>query len=127
MKENVPRTDIKMLEKELVSEKEWKYRGEAKASARPVNSLADMDIDFETNLINVPITKDENSAIFKYTCQRFREKTFDNYEFKIPDDVVKEEAYDVELIESNREVFELYEKIERSIRSMLDYGSGDFA
>lgn len=125
MKEGMPQTDIKTLEKKLVSEKEWRHKGEIKASARPINSLIGLDIDFDTNLINVPITKDENSDIFRYVCQRFKERTFDNYEFKVPEDVV-EEVYDVELIESNKEIFELYEKIEKNIRSMLDYGSGDF-
>lgn len=125
MKESMPQPDIESLERKLVSEKEWKYRGEVKASCRPINSLIGVDVDFETNLINVPISKDENSGIFKYICQRFREKTFDNYEFKVPESVVKEEAYNMEPVEGSKEIFQLYEKIEKDIRGMLDYGSVD--
>lgn len=115
--------DKREIEEKLVSEKNWSYKGEIKASKRPVNSLLDADVEFETNIINVPITKDENTAIFKYIVQRFREKTFDNYEFVDAKPKIEEEIYDVELIESNKEIFELYEKIEASIKKMMDYGS----
>lgn len=111
------------IEEKLVSEKNWNHKGEIKASKRPVNSLLNTDVDFETHIINVPITKDENSEIFKYIVQRFREKTFDNYEFVDVKPKIEEEIYDVELIESNKEIFELYDKIESSIKKMMDYGS----
>ncbi|ELA42394.1 uncharacterized protein VICG_00493 [Vittaforma corneae ATCC 50505] len=110
--------DPKNIERHLISEKDWSLKGEIRASGRPVNSLLKADVDFETRLINIPITKDENSLIFKYITQRYREKTFDNYEFKELKPKIEEEAYDLELIETNKEIFELYEKIETSIKKM---------
>jgi len=115
--------DPKSIEEQLVAEKKWTLKGEVKASGRPVNSLLTADVDFETRLINVPVTKEENTVLFKYIAQRYREGTFDNYEFKEAKPKVTEEVYDLELIETNREVFELYDKIESSIRGMLDYGT----
>jgi len=123
MKSNTLENDIKILEKNLVTKKEWKYNGEIKASARPVNSLVKADVEFETNVINIPITKEENSSIFKHIAQRFKEKTFDNYDFATPEGKVEEETYDLEFVENNKEIFELYDKIERSIKNMADYGS----
>ncbi|KAM0681249.1 U3 snoRNP protein [Glugoides intestinalis] len=110
------------LERELILEKDWKLRGEAKASGRPVNSLVDADLDFETRLINIPVSKEENADIFKYITQRFREKTFDNYEFKEIKPKVQEETYDLTLVETNSEILDLYNKIEKEIRKMLDHG-----
>jgi U3 small nucleolar ribonucleoprotein component len=114
--------DPKNVEKLLASEKDWKQKGEVKASNRPVDSLLMADVYFEIRLINVPVTKDENVEIYKYITQRYREKTFDNYEFKEIKIKVKEEVYDTELLETNKQIFELYEKIEQSIRAMTDYG-----
>lgn len=110
------------IERELVLEKDWKLRGEAKASNRPVNSLVNADLEFETRIINVPISKEENAHIFKYVAQRFREKTFDNYEFKEIKPKVQEETYDLSLVETNTEIFDLYNKIEQEIKKMMDHG-----
>ncbi len=115
--------DPESIEQQIISEKNWKFKGEAKASSRPINSLLNADVEFETRLINIPITKEENSEIFKFITQRYREKTFDNYEFKEEKPEIDEEVYDTELIETNKEIFELYEKIESSIRKLTDYGS----
>lgn len=115
--------DPKSVEQKLMSEKDWSLKDEAKANHRPVNSLLHADVNFETRPINIPITKDENSLVFKYIAQRYREKTFDNYEFCEPKPKIEEEFYDLELVETNREVFELYEKVETSIKKMMDYGT----
>lgn len=115
--------DAKSVEEKLTSEKNWNLKGEIKASNRPANSLVNAELDFETRLINVPISKDENAQIFKYITQRFKEKTFDNYEFKEIKPKIEEEKYDLELIESNKEIIELYDKIESEIRKMMDYGT----
>lgn len=114
--------DKETIEQNLVAEKDWNMRGEIKASGRPVDSLIDAEIDFDTRVMNVPINKEENAQILKYVSQRFREKTFDNYEFKEIKPKIKEEQYDLALIETNKEIFELYDKIEAEIKKMIDYG-----
>lgn len=115
--------DRKSIEKRLVAEKKWDLKGEVKSSNRPVNSLLETDVEFDTRLINVPITKEENATLFKYIAQRYRERTFDNYDFKKIKPEIKEETYDLEPIETNKEIFELYDKIESAVRAMLDYGT----
>lgn len=113
--------DPKEIEQQMLTGNNWVNKGEVKASGRPVNSLIDVDMDFQTNIINIPITKDENSAIIKYITQRFREKTFDNYEFKEKPIVVDEEVYDEKLIENSNEIFEIYNKIEAAINKMMEF------
>lgn len=113
--------DPKDIEKQMLAGNSWTTKDEVKASGRPVNSLLDIEMDFQTNIINIPITKDENSSILKYITQRFREKTFDNYEFKEKPVVVQEEIYDEKLIETSNEIFEIYNKIETAINKMMEF------
>lgn len=117
------KSKVEEIEEKLTEKKTWEFKGEIKASSRPVNSLIDAEVEFEKNEIIVPITKEENQNIFKYVCQRFKEKTFDNFEFKTPKEEVVEEVYDIKPIESNKEIFELFDKIETEIKKMVDYGN----
>lgn len=118
---------IREIERSLVEEKNWKYAGEVKASARPVNSLVDEEVDFETTMFNVPISNAQNTEVARYISQRFKEKTFDNYEFKEAKEKVIEEVYDAEALETDREVLELYDRIEEALRKLTDYGNDGFA
>jgi U3 small nucleolar RNA-associated protein MPP10 len=113
--------DPKEIERQMMEGNSWTGKGEVKASNRPINSLVNVEADFPTNVINIPITKDENSTIIKYITQRFREKTFDNYEFKEKPVIVEEEIYDEKLIESSKEIFEIYNKIESEIKKMMEF------
>lgn len=115
--------EIDKIEQELIKDKSWKYMGEARTGTRPINSLIQEDVDFATNANNLALSKDESNSIFKYMCLRYKEKTFNNYEFKIKEPEVVEEEYNLELIESNKEIFELYDKIEFEIKKNLDYGN----
>ena len=109
------------VEKQMLERNNWINESELKASNRPLNSLLKADCDFQTNIINVPISKEENASIIKYVTQRFREKTFDNYEFKEKPIVVQEEVYDERLIETSNEIFEIYNKIEAEITKMMKF------
>lgn len=117
--------EIENIERDLIKDKNWKYTGESESKKRPVNSLLSADLDFDTNHTNIAITKEESNNIYKYICLRFKEKTFDNYEFKEIEPEVIEENYDLKLIETNKEIFEMYDKIEREIKKMVDYGGFD--
>ncbi len=114
---------IEEIEDILVSKKDWKYGGESRASGRKKNSLMDLDVDFETAIFNVPFSPEENTAIQRYINQRYREKTFDNYEFVEKKEKIVEEIYDVEVCETNKEIIALYEEIEKELKKLVDYGN----
>lgn len=109
------------IEEQMRIGENWENSKDLKASNRPVNSLVDADLDFQTNIVNIPITKEENSSILKYITQRYREKTFDNYEFKQEVEKIEEEVYDETPIESSKEIFEIYDKIEAAIKKMTQF------
>lgn len=117
---------IQGIEKSLISKKAWKYSGEIKASARPKDSLLDTEIDFETAVFNVPVSAEQNNEITRYITQRFREKTFDNYEFKEVKEKIEVEVYDVEICETNKEILALYDSIEVALKRMTDFGNDGF-
>ena len=113
--------NLNEVEKEIIERSDWINKNDLKASNRPVNSMVHTECDFQTNIINVPISKEEKSSIIKYITQRFREKTFDNYEFKEKPILVQEEVYDQTLIETSKEIFEIYNKIESEITKMMKF------
>lgn len=117
---------IEKIEAALVGKKDWKYRGEIKASLRPQNSLVGENVEFETAIFNVPISSAQNNDIFKYVQQRFKEKTFDNYEFKEIHAKAEVETYDITLCETNKEILALYDDIESILRKHTDYGNDGF-
>lgn len=114
------------IEKSLMAKKDWKLSGEVRASARPKDSLLSMDMEFDTTIFNLPISADQNNEITRYVTQRFRERTFDNHEFKETEARAVEEFCPVELCETNREIIALYEKIENALKRLTDYGSDGF-
>ena len=50
---------------------------------------------------------------------RFRERTFDNYEFKEIKEKVEDEIYNYELCTENKELIELWDDIEISIDKLF--------
>ncbi|KAI5169794.1 hypothetical protein PAEPH01_1002 [Pancytospora epiphaga] len=116
----------KSIEKSLVAPKDWKYAGETRASARPKNALLDIDIDFDTTLLNIPLTNEQNSEIFKHVLQRFKEKTFDNYEFTSACHIAEVSLPDIQKCETNKEILSLYENIENELRKITDWGNDGF-
>lgn len=119
--------NIHKIEKSLVEKKNWMHSGEVKASARPQNSLLNADVEFDTAIFNVPISAEQSSEIQRYINQRFKEKTFDNYEFQEAKEKIVEEVYDVEMVETNKEIIELYDELERELLRMTDYGNDGFS
>lgn len=122
----MPSKQIRKIEEELSKPRDWKYTGEARACHRPHNSLLSSNLEFDSALFNIPISATENASITKYIAQRFREKTFDNYEFKERKLEIKEEEYDTTLLESSKEIIKLYETIENEINRMTDYRNDQF-
>lgn len=117
---------IAELEKRLVSKKSWAYGGETHASARPEGSLMEADIEFDTSVFNVPFSKDQNEELLRYVARRYKEKTFDNHEFKEVKEPVIEDLFKVEACETNKEILSMYEKIEKELLRLTDYGNDGF-
>ncbi|CAK7267855.1 U3 snoRNP protein [Sporothrix epigloea] len=70
--------EIRRLEAEAVKEKNWTVSGEAAASARPVNSLLEEDLDFEHIGKPVPvITQEITEDIEAIVKRRILEQSFD--------------------------------------------------
>ncbi|ERS96659.1 hypothetical protein HMPREF1624_06868 [Sporothrix schenckii ATCC 58251] len=70
--------EIRRLEAEAVKEKNWTVSGEASASARPVNSLLEEDLDFEHIGKPVPvITQEITEDIEALVKRRILEQSFD--------------------------------------------------
>ncbi|CAK7204495.1 U3 snoRNP protein [Sporothrix eucalyptigena] len=70
--------EIRRLEAEAIKEKNWTVSGEASASARPVNSLLEEDLDFEHIGKPVPvITQEITEDIEAIVKRRILEQSFD--------------------------------------------------
>lgn len=70
--------EIRRLEAEAVKEKNWTVSGEASATARPVNSLLEEDLDFEHIGKPVPvITQEITEDIEALVKRRILEQSFD--------------------------------------------------
>ena len=110
----------------FTKEESWKRSECLKKGERPKNCLLEGDIEFETSVFTVPISKDTNRDIFKYINMRFKEKTFDNFEFKEKKPVIVEEVYDTEALETEKEVKLLYEQLESELKKLTDGGIDGF-
>ncbi len=70
--------EIRRLEADALKEKNWTLAGEASASARPINSLLEEDLDFEHIGKPVPvITQEVTENIEALVKRRILEQTFD--------------------------------------------------
>ena len=102
---------IKQLEEENLSKKEWALQGEVSSKARPLDSLIDKDIEFDSALRPVPIiTKEFTTNLEEIIKKRILEEAWD--------DVVRKEVIDIPYkpeIQLNKEksdkgLAEIYEK-----------------
>lgn len=114
------------MERILAGPKSWKYSGEVRACGRKHDSLLNEEIEFDAAMFNIPVSKEENNELTKYIIQRFREKTFDNFDFKEDKPAIQEEVYDTSALESSKEIIKLYEGIEQALKSITDYGNSGF-
>lgn len=87
--------------------------------SRAKNSLLNKNIQFETTLTTPALSQKNENEIMDYITMRFRERTFDNYEFKEIKEKVEEEIYNYELCTENKELIELWDDIEISIDKLF--------
>lgn len=125
-RERGARDPIAEAEAALLKPKDWRLSGEVRASMRASNTLLDQPVEFDTALVNVPISSDQNTAIARLIAQRFKEKTFDNFEFKDPRPQITEERYDTTALETSKEITALFEELERTLKGMTDGGIDTF-
>ena len=78
--------EISDLEKENVaSEKPWTLRGEITAAKRPLDSLLEVDVDFDNNAKPVPvITQEYCDNLDQVIMQRIKDGMFDDVERRKP-------------------------------------------
>ncbi|KAL6122565.1 hypothetical protein NUSPORA_00331 [Nucleospora cyclopteri] len=89
------------------------------AKSRTKNSLSKDKIDFDTVLFNPALNTDDADSIMKCITMRYKERTFDNYEYE---EIVNnsKEIYDYQLCEDNKELIELWNDIENLMRQLTD-------
>lgn len=75
---------IEQFEEENIQDKHWTLRGEATASARPVNSLLEEDLEFEHANKPVPvITQETTNVLEDMIKKRIVDNMFDDVERKV--------------------------------------------
>ncbi|CAO3685648.1 unnamed protein product [Rhizopus microsporus] len=75
---------IEKFEEENIQDKHWTLRGEATASARPVNSLLEEDLEFEHANKPVPvITQETTNVLEDMIKKRILDNMFDDVERKV--------------------------------------------
>ncbi|KAF9435853.1 hypothetical protein BGZ76_005376 [Entomortierella beljakovae] len=79
------REQIDVLEQENVAGKDWTKKGEASSSDRPVNSLLEEDLDFETVAKPIPvITAESTKTLEDIIMERILASNFDDVVRKAP-------------------------------------------
>lgn len=75
---------VKKLEEENVEDKSWALKGEVASKKRPLNSLLEEDLEFDTVKKPVPIiTEEVTSTLEDLIRQRIVDKAFDDVERKV--------------------------------------------
>ncbi|KAJ3375166.1 u3 small nucleolar ribonucleoprotein MPP10 [Allomyces arbusculus] len=102
---------IEQLEFDAIQEKEWTLRGEVTSKARPVNSLLEQDLEFDTVKKPVPIVSEEfTSTLEDLIKERIIKREFDDVERKL---VVQAPIYrpreEISDEKSKQSLAELYE------------------
>ncbi|KAJ3359729.1 u3 small nucleolar ribonucleoprotein MPP10 [Allomyces javanicus] len=102
---------IEQLEFDAIQEKEWTLRGEVTSKARPVNSLLEQDLEFDTVKKPVPIVSEEfTSTLEDLIKERIIKREFDDVERKL---VVQAPVYrpreEISDEKSKQSLAELYE------------------
>ncbi|KAK3937894.1 Mpp10 protein-domain-containing protein [Diplogelasinospora grovesii] len=108
--------EIRKLEAELVAKRAWTLSGEASASARPVNSLLEEDLDFEHAGKPVPvITEEVSESIEALIKRRILAHEFDEVLRRRPDTLgdpngARRGLVDVQDKKGDKSLAELYEE-----------------
>ncbi|KAK9463579.1 U3 small nucleolar ribonucleoprotein complex, subunit Mpp10 [Lipomyces oligophaga] len=105
---------IRQLEEENVSKKSWTVMGEARASARPHNSLLEEDMEFDRGAKPVPvITTEVTETLEDLIRKRIKEEDFDDLPRRTADSMPEFRAsrlLDVDQSKSSKSLAELYEE-----------------
>ncbi|ORE00033.1 hypothetical protein A0H76_2469 [Hepatospora eriocheir] len=88
------------------------------AQLRKTDSLLDKDLKFDTAVINIPVSKDEDEEIMKYLIQRFKEKTFDNFKMEQINEISEEKEVKIELCKDNEQILELWDDLETTLDNL---------
>lgn len=106
------RRTISEFEAENVGEKPWMLRGEVNASARPVNSLLEEDIDFEHASKAAPvITEEVTESLENIIRQRIKDRAWDDVERKLaPTTAPKRRLAELDTERSAKSLSEVYEQ-----------------
>ncbi|KAK7207872.1 Mpp10 protein-domain-containing protein [Myxozyma melibiosi] len=107
------RSQISKLEEENVAKKDWTLMGEAKASARPLNSLLEEDLEFDRGAKPVPvITSEVTESLEDLIRNRIKNNDFNDVPRRLPDSMPefrKSRYLDVDQTKSSKSLAELYE------------------
>jgi U3 small nucleolar RNA-associated protein MPP10 len=102
---------IKQLEEENLSKKEWALQGEVSSKARPLDSLIDKNIEFDTALRPVPIiTKEFTSNLEDIIKKRIMEEAWDDVVRKKVIDIPYKPEIHLNKEKSDKGLAEIYEK-----------------
>ncbi|EMS13316.1 U3 small nucleolar ribonucleoprotein subunit [Entamoeba histolytica HM-3:IMSS] len=94
--QEIIKNKITKLEEENMKEKHWSMLGEIKGEERPVDSLVDLDIDFQnTNRPPPPMTKEQTLSLEDLIRRRIKEQSWDDVVRKTL--VQKKEKKEIEL------------------------------
>lgn len=108
--------EIAQLEMENVAaQKPWTLAGEVNARARPVNSLLDVDVEFESGLKPVPVvTQETTQTLESLIVQRIKDRVFDDVERRFRTDASDETgaaaAADLDFEKSKSSLASIYEQ-----------------
>eukprot|EP00899_Mesostigma_viride_P025238 jgi/Mesvir1/589/Mv02031-RA.1 len=100
------------MEEGRLGDQEWHMAGEVRASKRPVNSLLDMELDFEHAQRPAPvITAEVTASLEELIRGRIKDKLFDNPERKLaPVTRAPKERTEIDENKSAKGLAEIYEE-----------------
>jgi U3 small nucleolar RNA-associated protein MPP10 len=110
--------EISRLEQENIStERPWTLRGEIQAASRPMDSLLEVDVEFENATKPIPvITKEHCDSIEALIIQRIKDGVFDDPVRKVSQETYSTLAPSIELNmqKSTQSLAEIYESDQKA-------------
>uniref|UniRef100_A0A6B2KZR8 U3 small nucleolar ribonucleoprotein protein MPP10 n=1 Tax=Arcella intermedia TaxID=1963864 RepID=A0A6B2KZR8_9EUKA len=101
---------ISQLEEQNLKPKEWQFSGEAQGSARPMNSLLEVDVEFEHATKVAPIITEEVTKTLEEIIQyRIVNNAFDDVIRKTPMEAKRKNTVALDGTKSKQSLAEVYE------------------